>query len=241
MGDECQTVESGRGGGERSSEAIAGKISARGPSPDVVGHRIVHGGAEGSATIAVIDEAVMAESRGRAKSLAPLHVPPALAGVRWARERANPDPASGRLPRHRVPCLICPTSPRPTPCREDIRAAGVVRYGFHGLSCASIVRQLGAALPDRLGHRAPRWRLQRDGGPKSGRSIDTTMGLTPTSAAMMMSTRSGDLDPGRVDLPDLREHGHRCRGFRRRGGATHQRPARRIRPESGDMRKSCMK
>jgi acetate kinase len=71
---------------------------------------------------------------------------------------------------------------------------GIHRYGFHGLSYESIVYQLGAELPSRtviahLGNGASLAAV------KDGRSVDTSMGLTPTGG-IAMATRSGDLDPG---------------------------------------------
>ena len=80
------------------------------------------------------------------------------------------------------------------PLPRDLRAAGIQRYGFHGLSCESIVRQLGSALPARLinphlGNGASITAV------RNGVSIDTSMGLTPTGG-LIMGTRSGDLDPG---------------------------------------------
>ena len=71
---------------------------------------------------------------------------------------------------------------------------GIQRYGFHGLSCELIVHQLGASLPERLiiahlGNGASVTAV------KNGKSIDTSMGLTP-SGGVMMGSRSGDLDPG---------------------------------------------
>ena len=77
---------------------------------------------------------------------------------------------------------------------RDLRAAGIQRYGFHGLSCESIVRQLCSALPARLiiahlGNGASITAV------RNGVSIDTSMGLTP-SGGLIMGTRSGDLDPG---------------------------------------------
>jgi acetate kinase len=77
---------------------------------------------------------------------------------------------------------------------KELRSAGIQRYGFHGLSCESIVRQLAGDLPDRLiiahlGNGASVTAV------KAGKSIDTSMGLTPTGG-VIMSTRSGDLDPG---------------------------------------------
>jgi acetate kinase len=72
--------------------------------------------------------------------------------------------------------------------------AGIRHYGFHGLSYESLVHHFGAQLPERaifahLGNGASLCAL------RNGRSIDTTMGLTPTGG-ILMGTRSGDLDPG---------------------------------------------
>jgi acetate kinase len=79
-----------------------------------------------------------------------------------------------------------------------LRAQGIERYGFHGLSCESIVQQLSLA-PDGS---APRRLLIAHLGNgasvtavRDGVSIDTSMGLTP-SGGLIMSSRSGDLDPG---------------------------------------------
>src|SRR5262249_28397081 len=71
---------------------------------------------------------------------------------------------------------------------------GIRRYGFHGLSCESIVHSLGPDLARKavvahLGNGASVTAIQ------DGCSIETTMGLTPTGG-VMMGTRSGDLDPG---------------------------------------------
>jgi acetate kinase len=84
------------------------------------------------------------------------------------------------------------------PIPRKYRELGVRRYGFHGLSCESIVRQLQreGAVPRRmviahLGSGCSVTALVE------GRSVDTTMGLTPTGG-VVMGTRSGDLDPGLV-------------------------------------------
>jgi acetate kinase len=87
-----------------------------------------------------------------------------------------------------------PPVARTLPLPRELRAAGLERYGFHGLSCESIVSQLGADLPERLiiahlGNGASITAV------RGGRSIDTSMGLTPTGG-LIMGTRSGDLDPG---------------------------------------------
>jgi acetate kinase len=88
------------------------------------------------------------------------------------------------------------------PIPAFLRERGIERYGFHGLSCASIVRQLGPDRPARvviahLGHGASVTAVF------DGQSVDTSMGLTP-SGGVMMSTRTGDIDPG-VLLYALRE------------------------------------
>jgi acetate kinase len=69
-----------------------------------------------------------------------------------------------------------------------------MRYGFHGLSYESLVHRLGPDLPPRavfahLGNGCSLAAVHH------GKSIDTSMGLTPTGG-VPMSTRSGDLDPG---------------------------------------------
>jgi acetate kinase len=79
----------------------------------------------------------------------------------------------------------------------EYREQGVRRYGFHGLSCESIVRQLQAfegGLPRRMviAHLGSGCSVTAV---VDGRSVDTTMGLTPTGG-VVMGTRPGDLDPG---------------------------------------------
>lgn len=87
-----------------------------------------------------------------------------------------------------------PDVARSFPLSSEFADRGIFRYGFHGLSCESIVRRLGAQIPSRL-------IIAHLGGGssvtaiKDGKSIDNSMGLTP-SGGTMMSTRSGDLDPG---------------------------------------------
>ena len=86
-----------------------------------------------------------------------------------------------------------PECARVLPLPREFQAAGIQRYGFHGLSCESIMQQL-VEPPDRLviahlGNGASVTAV------KNGKSIDTSMGLTPTGG-VIMGTRSGDLDPG---------------------------------------------
>ncbi len=87
-----------------------------------------------------------------------------------------------------------PKSHRIFPIPQRYFDAGIRRYGFHGISYESLVHHFGANLPERaifahLGNGASLCAL------RNGKSIDTTMGLTPTGG-IPMGTRSGDLDPG---------------------------------------------
>jgi acetate kinase len=100
-----------------------------------------------------------------------------------------------------------PPVARRYPLPRWLDAEGVRRYGFHGLSYESIVAQLNQAD---LGAATGRVVIAHLGNGASavavrdGRSIDTTMGFTPTGG-LMMGTRTGDLDPG-VLVHVLRRH-----------------------------------
>jgi acetate kinase len=158
--------------------------------PDAVGHRIVHGGPK-LRRHGLIDDAMLVQLE-TAAAFAPLHTPSALAVIRFAREHfpALPQVACFDTTFH----ADLPDVARVLPLARELRAEGIQRYGFHGLSCESIVHQLATDLPQRLvvahlGNGASVTAV------KAGRSIDTSMGLTP-SGGVPMGTRSGDLDPG---------------------------------------------
>ena len=170
------------------------------PAPTVIGHRIVHGGPHRDSHCR-IDDAVMADLVA-ACAFAPLHGPASLALIRAAATRypGVPQVACFDTAFHAGMPEIATTLPMP----RAYRASGIRRYGFHGLSCESIVSQLVDDLPARLviahlGNGASVTAV------RDGRSIDTSMGLTPTGG-VMMATRTGDLDPG-VLLHLLRETG----------------------------------
>ena len=170
------------------------------PAPTVIGHRIVHGGAHRDAHCR-IDDAVMADLEA-ACAFAPLHGPASVALIRAAGARypGVPQVACFDTAFHAEMPDVASTLPIP----RAYRAGGVRRYGFHGLSCESIVRQLGDGMPARLviahlGNGASVTAV------RDGDSIDTSMGLTP-SGGVMMATRTGDIDPG-VLLYLLRETG----------------------------------
>lgn len=84
----------------------------------------------------------------------------------------------------------------PIPRRYDTR--GVRRYGFHGLSCEYLMRELGRLAPTEAQGRVILAHLGNGASVtavRGGKSLDTSMSFTPT-AGLVMSTRSGDLDPG---------------------------------------------
>jgi acetate kinase len=168
------------------------------PAPTVIGHRIVHGGPRRDHHCR-IDDAIMDDLK-TACAFAPLHGPASLAliGMAQARYPALAQVACFDTAFHSGMPDVAKTLPIP----RHYRANGVRRYGFHGLSCESILRQLERERPPRLviahlGNGASITAV------RDGRSIDTSMGLTPTGG-VVMGTRTGDLDPG-VLLYLLRE------------------------------------
>ena len=159
-----------------------------------VGHRVVHGGPKYAAPCRV-DEALI----GELQSLLPLdpeHMPQALGALQECASRAPnlPQFACFDTAFHRAMPAVAKLLPLPA----RFRAAGLERYGFHGLSYQYLVEQLRTLDPKEAGGRAV---LAHLGGGASlaavrnGQSIDTTMGFTPTGG-LVMGTRTGDLDPG---------------------------------------------
>lgn len=162
-----------------------------------VGHRVVHGGPKYTEPQLITEE--MIEDVRRLVPFDPEHLPVEIL-LAEAFRRRFPD----------VPQVACfdtafhrdlPRVSRLLPIPRHYEAQGVQRYGFHGLSYAFLVEELV-----RLGDRAAttgRVILAHLGNGASlaavrdGKSVDTSMGFTPSSG-VPMSTRSGDLDPGLV-------------------------------------------
>ncbi|HVU51754.1 MAG TPA: acetate/propionate family kinase [Polyangia bacterium] len=159
-----------------------------------VGHRVVHGGAAFAAPVRVDAEVLAALER--LVPLAPLHLPRNLAPMRalFARAPAVPQVACFDTAMHRTQ----PRLARMFALPRELEEAGVERYGFHGLS----YEHVAGVLPD-LDARAARGRaivLHLGNGASlcalaGGRSVATTMGLTPLDG-VPMGTRCGSLDPG---------------------------------------------
>jgi acetate kinase len=158
------------------------------------GHRVVHGGAAFSAPV-LVDDSILAEL-DRLVPLAPLHQPHNLAVIR-AFKALRPDVPQAACFDTAFHHSLAPAATRFALPRE-YEAAGVRRYGFHGLSYEYIAGAFAKAAPEvargrvvaaHLGNGASLCALY------DGRSIDTTMGFTALDG-LPMGTRCGALDPG---------------------------------------------
>lgn len=159
-------------------------------APVAVGHRIVHGGPH-LRSHQLITPQVLDQLRS-AIHFAPLHIPQALTIIASA-QSIFPSAAQFACFDDAFHQTI-PEVAAHFALPQRYFDAGIRRYGFHGLSYESLVYHFGASLPDRaifahLGNGASLCALRK------GKSIDTTMGLTPTGG-IPMGSRSGDLDPG---------------------------------------------
>ena len=169
-------------------------IKSEGGEDDLnaVGHRLVHGGTQYSRPHRITLE--LFEALEKLLPLAPDHLPHELKAIEAVR-RAYPD-----LPQ--VACFDTafhrqmPLCAQQLPLPRALWNEGILRYGFHGLSYEYIIAALsaegaadGRVIIAHLGNGASMAAVDR------GKSVDTTMGLTPTGG-LVMSSRSGDLDPG---------------------------------------------
>ncbi|WP_427795306.1 acetate/propionate family kinase [Clavibacter nebraskensis] len=165
------------------------------PPPVAVGHRVVHGGSLFDRAV-VVDDGVE-RAIDELSALAPLHNPANLAGIRAARAVLPDVPhiAVFDTAFHRT----IPEAASTYAIDADLAARfGIRRYGFHGTSHRFVSRAaaafLGKPLEDtrmivlHIGNGASACAI--DG----GRSIETSMGLTPLEG-LVMGTRSGDIDP----------------------------------------------
>lgn len=165
-----------------------------------VGHRVVHGAEEFSGSVALTDEVLAVLEK--CSSLAPLHNPANIAGIRAAQAVFPGKPQVGvfdtafhqTLPKHAYLYAV------PYNWYEDL---GVRRYGFHGTShcyvAGETARRMGKDISElsivvaHLGNGCSSCAVE------AGKSVDTTMGLSPLEG-LVMGTRSGDIDPA---LPEF--------------------------------------
>ena len=163
---------------------------------DAVGHRMVHGGEKFSASTLLTDEVL--EVFEACNDLAPLHNPANLKGVNAVKEVAPEIPQVGVFDTafHQTMPDYAYMYALPYELYEKY---GVRRYGFHGTSHRYITKRALEMLnipaegtkiiTCHIGNGASVAAV------KDGKSVDTSMGMTPL-AGLMMGTRSGDVDPG---------------------------------------------
>jgi acetate kinase len=158
-----------------------------------IAHRVVHGG--NATRPRWIDRELVADLDAL-RPFATEHLPPALDAMaitaecfREVRQAACFDTAF-----HATLPAVAQMYPLPRRFADE----GVRRYGFHGLSCESVMDTLGAVSPAEAAGRVVIAHLGSGASltaVRGGRSVDTTMGFSP-AGGVMMSTRTGDLDPG---------------------------------------------
>ncbi|MBB3085704.1 acetate/propionate family kinase [Geodermatophilus sabuli] len=209
------TVERWQGAGHL--QPLADFLDHCGPV-DAVGHRVVHGGPRHTGPARV--DPVLVAGLYSLTTLAPLHNPRALAGIRAVEDLVPGVPAVACFDTTFHTALPAAARTYALP-REWNRRWDLRRYGFHGLSHAHAVRRAAELLgraPERLrivsAHLGAGASLAAV---RDGVSVDTTMGFTPL-AGLVMNTRPGTVDPGlllwllehggqpRTELADVLEH-----------------------------------
>lgn len=165
-----------------------------------VGHRLVHGGEKFASSTVITDEVI--EAVESCNDLAPLHNPANLIGVRACQELMPGVPMVGVFD-----TAFHQTMPEKAYLYglpyEYYEKYAVRRYGFHGTSHSYVSKRAAELLGKpydslkiivcHLGNGASVCAV------KDGKSIDTSMGLTPLEG-LIMGTRSGDVDPGALEL-----------------------------------------
>lgn len=165
---------------------------------DAVGHRVVHGGEKFSGSVVITDEVI--EAIKECIPLAPLHNPAGITGIEACKKALPGVPMVGVFD-----TAFHQTMPEKAYMYaipyEYYEKYGIRKYGFHGTSHRFVAKRVAEVMgrPEEdlrivachLGQGASLCAV------KDGKSIDTTMGLTPL-AGVPMGTRSGDIDPSIV-------------------------------------------
>ncbi len=171
------------------------RADSRFVEPDVIGHRVVHGGERFSKPTLVSSEVL--EEIESLIPLAPLHNPGNIAGIRACLEAfpSTPQVAVFDTAFHQT---MPPASFRFAIDSELAKKHGIRKYGFHGTSFSYVTKEtaefLGKDSKDlnliilHIGNGASACAV------KEGQSFDTSMGLSPLPG-LVMGTRSGDIDP----------------------------------------------
>ena len=171
---------------------------------DAIGHRVVHGGELYCKPMLVDDQVI--DGIRQCNSLAPLHNPACLLGIHACR----------KLMPNKNNVAVFDTAFHQTMTeekylypikREYYEKYGIRKYGFHGIShnflAESLKEYIGnsemKAINFHLGQGASLCAV------KDGKSVDTTMGLSPL-AGILMGTRTGDIDPAIVSYLATKEN-----------------------------------
>jgi acetate kinase len=193
---------------ERTVRSLLEKLGVTGPHPDpppqtgegysirAVGHRVVHGGTRFLSAVRV-DDRVLKGIEALAE-FAPLHNPVAAAAIRAARSALPNVPQVAAFDTAFHATLSEEQFLYPVPWRWH-REYGIRRFGFHGLSvewstrrAAELLSRPAAELALVVAHLGSGCSVTAV---LNGRSVATSMGLTPMEG-LMMGTRSGSIDPG---------------------------------------------
>jgi len=182
--------------GRQAMDVLGGWLRDRGTPVAAVGHRVVHGGTKYTDPVVVTPQVI--DDLRALIPLAPLHQPYNVNAI---------EAVAARFPR--VPQVACfdtafhrtmPAIAQLIPLPDEIRATGVERYGFHGLSydyIASTLPEVAPSIADgrvivaHLGSGASLCAM------KARKSIESTFGFTPLDG-LCMGTRPGATDPGAV-------------------------------------------
>lgn len=163
---------------------------------DAVGHRVVHGGEKFNKSVLINDE-VIAKIK-ECYGIAPLHNPVNMAGIDAINEVLPEVPQVGVFDTAFHQTMPAKSYMYALPYKyyaED----GVRRYGFHGTSHRYVSQRVCEFLGvEPKGKKIITCHVGNGGSitaVKDGKSVDTSMGLTPTEG-LMMGTRCGDVDPG---------------------------------------------
>jgi acetate kinase len=187
-------------------QTLAGSVLSDAREIGAVGHRVVHGGAEFTGSVLITDDVIATIERFA--DLAPLHNPPNLVGIRSAMVHLPgvPQIACFDTAFHATLPQVAYTYALPYELCEKL---GIRRYGFHGTSHRYVARRAAQLLGKHkyalncitahLGNGCSITAV------REGRSVDTSMGLTPLEG-LVMGTRTGDLDP--AILFYLGDHGY---------------------------------
>lgn len=171
------------------------ELAAQGLAPSVVGVRIVAPGTFFTKHRHI--DATYIQHLEAIQPYAPLHITPALAEIQNIR-RVLPRIKMIGASDSAFHCTIPDAHKRYSIPKEDAESLDIYRFGYHGLSVASVMRRLPDVLLDA---ESPKTIVCHVGGGvsvtalKNGQSIDTSMGFSPVSG-LHMGTRTGDIDPG---------------------------------------------